>query len=105
MKYFARHGRPQHPSELARHQVLAYSYWSGRDEWQFDGLDGPVSVRTVPWIHTNSGDTCRAGALQHHGIVMQPSFLVGADLAAGTLVELMPQYLSLIHISEPTRPY
>jgi len=91
-QYLQRAGTPLQPSELAGHAVLAYSYWSGRDEWQFDGPGGPVSVRTEPWIRTNSGDTCRAGALQHQGVVMQPSFLVGADLAAGTLVELMPQY-------------
>jgi DNA-binding transcriptional LysR family regulator len=107
-QYLQRAGTPQHPSELARHAVLAYSYWSGRDEWQFDGPGGPVSVRTEPWIHTNSGDTCRAGALQHQGIVMQPSFLVGADLAAGTLVELMPQYRGIelgIYAVYPTRKH
>jgi DNA-binding transcriptional LysR family regulator len=107
-QYLERCGTPQHPAELAGHQVLAYSYWSGRDEWQFDGPEGPISVRTVPWIRTNSGDTCRAGALQHHGIVMQPSFLVGADLAAGTLVELMPQYRGIelgIYALYPTRKH
>ena len=29
--YLQHHGTPVHPSELAQHQVLAYSYWSGRD--------------------------------------------------------------------------
>ena len=32
-------------------------------------------------MRTNSGDTCRAAAVRHQGIVLQPSFLVGADLA------------------------
>jgi len=107
-QYLQRAGTPLQPSELAGHAVLAYSYWSGRDEWQFDGPGGPVSVRTEPWIRTNSGDTCRAGALQHQGVVMQPSFLVGADLAAGTLVELMPQYRGIelgIYAVYPTRKH
>lgn len=37
---------------------------------------------------------------------MQPDFLVGEDLAAGTLVELMPQYRSIelgIYAVYPTR--
>nr|WP_207160833.1 LysR family transcriptional regulator [Rhodoferax fermentans] len=90
--YLAAHGIPTHPAELAEHAVIAYSYWSGRDEWSFDGPQGELRVSTQPCIRTNSGDTCRAAALAHQGVILQPAFLVGPDLAAGTLVELMPQY-------------
>lgn len=90
--YLAAHGTPTHPAELAEHAVIAYSYWSGRDEWSFDGPQGELRVSTQPCIRTNSGDTCRAAALAHQGVILQPAFLVGPDLAAGALVELMPQY-------------
>ena len=90
--YLERHGRPRHPHDLAEHVVLAYSYWSTGDEWHFAGPDGPVSVRTHPCLSTNSGDTCRATALADQGIILQPSFLVDEDLAAGTLMHLMPEY-------------
>ncbi|MDB5848757.1 MAG: LysR family transcriptional regulator [Rhodoferax sp.] len=92
--YLRHAGTPQHPRELAQHAVLAYSHWSDRDEWSFEGPEGTVTVRTQPVIRSNNGDVCRAGALQHQGIVLQPTFLVGRDLAAGTLVELMPAYRS-----------
>lgn len=107
-KYLKRAGTPKQPQDLARHTVLAYSLLAGGDEWHFDGPDGPVSVKTAPGIRTNSGDTCRAAALQHQGVVMQPSFMVGADLAAGTLVELMPQYRGIelgIYAVYPTRKH
>ncbi|SPE26557.1 Transcriptional regulator, LysR family (fragment) [Burkholderiales bacterium] len=39
--------------------------------------------------------TCRAAALAHQGVIPQPTFLVGDDLVAGQLVELMPEYRSL----------
>lgn len=90
--YLAVHGTPKQPDELVQHAVIAYSYWSGRDEWRFDGPQGRVVVSTQPCIRTNSGDTCRAAALAHQGVILQPAFLVGPDLAAGTLIELMPQY-------------
>jgi DNA-binding transcriptional LysR family regulator len=32
--------------------------------------------------------------LQHQGIVLQPSFMVGHHLALGTLVEVLPPYRS-----------
>lgn len=106
--YLAQHGTPVHPSELAQHAVISYSYWSTKDEWHFDGPNGPVSVKTRPCIHTNSGDTCRAAALAHQGMILQPSFLVGKDLSEGTLLELMPAYRSMelgIYAVYPTRKH
>jgi DNA-binding transcriptional LysR family regulator len=107
-QYLAQHGTPQHPFDLSQHAVISYVYWSMRDEWRFNGPDGPASVKTQPFMNTNSGDTCRAAALAHQGIVLQPSFLVGRDVAEGTLVELMPQYKSLelgIYAVYPTRKH
>lgn len=93
--YLQRHGTPTHPSDLAQHSVIAYSLLATGDHWTFDGAAGPVSVNVTPRMRTNSGDTCTAAALQHQGIVLQPSFLVGAHLASGALVEILPQFRSL----------
>lgn len=107
-EYLARAGIPRHPAELAQHEVWAYSYLTLGDEWHFRGPDGPVTASIRPVMHTNSGDTCRVGALQHRCIVLQPTFLVGPDLEAGRLVELMPQYRSIefgIYALYPTRKH
>lgn len=106
--YLKARGAPRQPAELAAHAVISYSYWSTGDEWHFDGPQGHVSVKTRPCMHTNSGDTCRAAALAHQGVILQPTFLVGDDLAAGTLVELMPEFRSLelgIYAIYPTRKH
>lgn len=106
--YLAQHGMPTHPADLAQHSVISYSYWATKDEWRFNGPEGPVSVKTNPCIHTNSGDTCRAAALSHQGVILQPTFLVGKDLSDGTLVELMPEYRSIelgIYAVYPTRKH
>ncbi|WP_119719300.1 LysR family transcriptional regulator [Cognatilysobacter tabacisoli] len=106
--YLAAHGTPAHPRELAAHQMFAYSYAAGGDDWTFRGPDGDVTVRVAPRIRTNSGDTCRTVALQHQGVVLQPDFIVGADLASGTLVELMPEYRSNelgVHVVYATRKH
>ena len=107
-QYLEERGTPRHPGELADHAIIAYSYWSTKDEWHFDGPHGKVSVRTQPCIHTNSGDTCRAAALVHQGVILQPTFLVGEDLAVGRLVELMPEFRSIelgIYAVYPTRKH
>lgn len=94
-QYLKRRGTPRHPADLASHDIISYTYWSTRDEWTFDGPEGTVTVRTHPRIHANSGDTCRAAALQHQGIILQPSFLVEDDLRSGALQEIMPAYKSI----------
>ena len=94
-RYLKAHGRPKHPSDLARHQVLAYNLLSIGESWEFTGPEGAVTVKVQPRLRTNSGDTCRAVALLHQGIILQPSFLVAEDLRAGTLVEVLPQWKTL----------
>jgi DNA-binding transcriptional LysR family regulator len=93
--YLAAHGAPSHPHELAGHQVISYAYWTGGDDWRFDGPEGEARVRVRPRIHTNSGDTCRLAALHGQGVILQPDFLVGDDLRRGDLVELLPDWRSI----------
>jgi DNA-binding transcriptional LysR family regulator len=90
--YLTRHGTPTQPSELAQHDVISYTYWSTGDVWSFEGPRGEVTVRTRSRINANNGDTCRAAALAHQGVILQPDFLVSRDLRDATLVELMPEY-------------
>ena len=90
--YLSVHGCPSHPDELAQHAVLAYSLLATGDQWLFAGPQGEVRVQVQPVLRTNSGDTCRAAALKHQGIILQPSFLVEEDLRSGVLVALMPQF-------------
>lgn len=81
------------PQDLADHSVIAYSLWSGGDVWSLTHRDGSRDKVTVrPCLRANSGDTCRAAALADQGVVFQPAFLVGPDLRAGRLVELLPQW-------------
>jgi DNA-binding transcriptional LysR family regulator len=107
-RYLRRHGKPGHPSELARHAVIAYTLLAMGEHWNFDGPQGPAAVKVTPRMRTNSGDTCCMAAVQHQGIVLQPSFLVGTYLASGALVEVLPQYRSIelgIHAVYPSRKH
>ncbi|MBF0562321.1 MAG: hypothetical protein HQL37_09925 [Alphaproteobacteria bacterium] len=40
-------------------------------------------------LRVNNGDTLRIAALQGLGLVLAPTFIVGADLQAGTLVGVL----------------
>ena len=107
-QYLRVHGTPVHPSELARHEVLAYNLLATGDSWSLKGPEGTVSVKVDARLWTNSGDTCREVALTYGGIILQPSFLVDEDLRTGTLVEILPEYRSAelgIHAVYPTRKH
>lgn len=106
--YLREHGTPAHPSEIASHAVLTYTLLSMGDSWEFEGPQGRVTVNVTPRMRANSGETCCAAALKHQGIVLQPSFLVGAYLKSGALVEVLSQYRSIelgIYAVYPTRKH
>ena len=94
-EYLRRHGTPAHPVEISRHAVFTYTLLAAGDHWNFEGPEGPVGVPVTPRLRSNSGDTCCAAALQHQGIVLQPSFMVSSHLRSGALVEVMPGYRSM----------
>lgn len=93
--YLRRRGMPTRLAEIAQHAVLAYTLLAMGEHWAFEGPQGPESVKVNPIMRSNSGDTCCAAALQHQGIVLQPSFMVGHHLRTGTLVEILPEYRCL----------
>lgn len=106
--YLQRRGAPQHPSELARHDIVGYSLLAMGEQWQFTGPEGPVSVKVQARFRANNGDTCVAATLRGAGIQLQPTFLVAGELAAGTLVEVLPHYRSIelgIYAVYPTRKF
>jgi len=91
--YLKQHGTPGRPQDLAGHNVISYTYWSSRDEWEFVAPDGRAEVvKTRPRLHANNGDTCLAAALRDQGLIMQPDFLVHEALRDGRLTPLLEGY-------------
>lgn len=93
-EYLRRQGAPAHPADIALHTVFSYTLLVAGEHWTFEGPEGPVSVKVTSRMRSNSGDTCCAAALQHQGIVLQPSFMVSTHLHSGALVEVLPAYRS-----------
>lgn len=92
--YLKRNPAIEEVQDLADHNVAAYAWWSAGDVWSFESMDGhdTQSVSTRPRLRTNSGDTCRAAALAEQGVIFQPGFLVGPDIRAGVLQEVLPRW-------------
>lgn len=91
--YIAAHGMPKVPADLAHHACLGYTYAATSDEWQFEGPEGALESVRVRWaLRANNGETARAAALAGAGVIWQPRFVIGEDVHAGRLVEVLPGY-------------
>jgi DNA-binding transcriptional LysR family regulator len=91
--YLAAHPAPRAVADLAHHNCLRYAFYPFGDEWRFDGAGGkPVSVRVRGNLVTGSAELMRMMALGGHGLCLAPTFLVASELAAGSLVALLPEH-------------
>ena len=90
--YLSRHGAPREPLELAQHNCLTHAFGVSTDKWTFNGPQGLLTVQVKGNFRTNNGELLRAAALAGEGIILEPTFLVGDDLAKGDLVPLLREW-------------
>jgi DNA-binding transcriptional LysR family regulator len=91
--YFARHGVPATPDDLKVHECLTYSNLPTPGEWRLlhpGGRPWPVEIKGR--FQANNGDALLAAALAGLGVINQPTFIVGRDLQAGTLVSVLTEF-------------
>lgn len=90
--YLGKHGAPQAPEDLARHNCFVHSLKSPTGIWRLAGPDGEVSVRVRGSIYSNFGEALKHATLLGHGISMHPYYMVSEDLAESRLEVVLPQY-------------
>ena len=91
--YLDRQGRPEHPKDLTRHSGLFYTNSRTRDVWRFEHAEhGQYAVSVPSPLRVNNGDVLRAALLAGLGLALLPDFLVGKDVKAGLLEEILPDW-------------
>ena len=86
--YLERRGRPEHPRDLVRHDVLLY----GNEQWRFRVGKGWENVRVQPRLRADNGEMLRAAAVAGLGICILPSFIAAPALAGRELEPLLRDY-------------
>jgi DNA-binding transcriptional LysR family regulator len=86
--YLERKGRPEHPRELVRHDVLLYA----NEQWRFRVGKGWETVRVQPRLRADNGEMLRAAAVAGLGICILPSFIAAPAFEDRTLEPLLPDY-------------
>lgn len=93
--YLARHGQPEAPADLARHECLRFVLGeSVHGRWRFTATDGSTQAVEVqgPRVADDGGQV-RAWALAGLGLAYKSRLDVADDLAAGRLVAVLPAWL------------
>ncbi|MDM5179671.1 LysR family transcriptional regulator [Massilia sp. DJPM01] len=87
--YLARRGTPSSPRELDAHDIIFSEQRMGT-EWRFLDAGRECAVRLAPRLIVNEIDTMLLAVLAGRGIGRPLSYQVAEQLAAGTLVRLLP---------------
>ncbi len=93
--YLDRHGTPEHPDDLERHNCLRLSTVNRWNEWRFD-RDGQSRVlRVTGNFRSNDADAIYHATLEGLGIARLSTYIVADDIASGRLVRLLPDYVDM----------
>jgi DNA-binding transcriptional LysR family regulator len=94
-EYLARHGTPQVPADLAKHNCLAFLFATGPErEWWFPRPDSQGAERVIVRgrLDVNGGMALREAALAGLGVILQPELILQDDIENGRLVRLFPNW-------------
>jgi DNA-binding transcriptional LysR family regulator len=84
--------------DLAHHACLGFPYTELRTHWTFDGPEGRETVPVANRLTIDSGEALLVAARAGAGLMLQPAELVEPEIAAGSLVQVLPKYTA------PPRP-
>lgn len=91
--YFARHGRPRHPRELAGHRALQYAYSRSGANWRFrHERHGEFTQAMNTPLRVNNAEALAPALLAGLGLALQPEFLAWQDIQAGRLETVMDDW-------------
>ncbi len=83
--YWEKHPKPQHPLDLEQHNCLIYTLARTASFWPYQEGGKTHQVKIEGSIKANNGEVLRDLALAGIGLAVSPSFIVGPDVAKGTL--------------------
>ena len=97
--YLERHGTPQHPDDLARHECLSFHIRGRRHlVWQLENTQSSpperMEVRVTGRLSSDDAEVAHRWALAGQGIVYKSGLDMRHSLASGALVRLLPQWQS-----------
>ena len=90
--YLTGRGMPLTPEDLAAHCCLSYRFDAREEQWELTKGPSRRVHKATGAFSANNGDLLARLAVNGEGIALLPRFIVDDDLAAGRLVEVLPEW-------------
>lgn len=94
--YLEARGRPRSLADLARHDAILLR--SELDRWELTGPRGVEDVPVAPIVTADHLGFVVEATLAGLGVALLPSFIVAAHVEAGTLVQVLPRFSTVVHL-------
>jgi DNA-binding transcriptional LysR family regulator len=87
--YVARRGTPRRPSELANHDVIAYSRDVAGERWRFRKRDAEVDIQVESRLSFTAAEGVRAAVLAGLGLAITSRWMMAPELASGDVQQVL----------------
>ena len=90
--YLQRYGSPGLPTDLRKHSLIASTAGDFGGGWRFSDASGEYSLKVNARLKVTSNEAAISAALSGFGIARLLSYQVAAEVEAGRLQLLMPEF-------------
>ena len=90
--YFAAHGEPGTPGELAQHEAVVYGQRGGGASWRFRREATEVSVEVAGRVQVSAAEGVRAAVLSDLGIAIASEWMFSPELASGAVRRVLTDW-------------
>jgi len=108
--YFAEHGTPAHPAELAAHACITFEKMASRQTWRFVSGKSEVAVPVRSRLAVSTAEAAIDAAVAGVGITRVFSYQIAGAVRAGALAIALAPYepeswpISLVHTGQGILP-
>ena len=92
-RYWKKHGKPEHPSELSQHDALTLFSQGQHPQWTFEVEGKPFKVDVKSRMDATEGAPLIEVALHGFGVLYLPALLVQQHLDKGELEPVLRDYV------------
>ncbi len=94
--YLKKAGQLKSPDDLSHHNCLTFRSNSGSNVWKFRNKNGKTSeVQVSGNLFSNDGESLVAAAVEGHGLILVPEWLVRDEMKDGLLKEVLTTYSAI----------
>lgn len=102
--YFDKYGVPEHPDDLANHEIILASTVEPSTTWRFESPGGKISVKVSPRLYCSQNGAAIEAAKQGFGITRLMFYQVGDEFQKGALKRILQDFeakalpVNIIHL-------